>query len=196
MPLRTLLLLIALFLAPLQAAAQAANIRAGEPVLLVASPELRDPNFAQTVVLVIFPKDGGPLGVILNRPTPFTLGKLFPSQPKLQARTDLVYFGGPIRLEALMFLYRDARPLEGATAVLDDLYLSGNGDLLDQLLAQPGKRFLRYYVGYSGWAPVQLQLEVAEGAWYVLPADLETILNGDPKRMWRDLLLRATAVKT
>jgi putative transcriptional regulator len=148
------------------------------------------------VVLVIFPKDGGPLGVILNRPTPFTLGKLFPSQPKLQARTDLVYFGGPIRLEALMFLYRNARPLEGATAVLGDLYLSGNGDLLDQLLEQPGKRFLRYYVGYSGWAPVQLELEVAEGAWYVLPADLETILNGDPKRMWRDLLLRATAVKT
>jgi putative transcriptional regulator len=193
---RSLLAVIALLALPLLAAAQADAPDARDPVLLVASPDLQDPNFAQTVVLVLFPAEGGPMGVILNRPTPFTLGKLFPTEPKLKTRNDPVGFGGPVRLEIIMFLFRTKRDHEGSLHVLDDLYLSNNADVLYQLLEQPRGAFTRYFVGYSGWARSQLQMEIDVGAWYVLPADRDTILNADPKRMWKELLLRATAVKT
>jgi putative transcriptional regulator len=196
MSIRSLLAVVALFAVPLLAAAQADEPAEREPVLLVASPELQDPNFAQTVVLVLFPAAGGPMGVILNRPTPFTLGKLFPDEPALKSREDPVAFGGPVRLQALMFLFHAQRQTEGAVHVMDDLYLSGNGDVLDLLLDEPRGAVARYFVGYSGWAPSQLRMEISLGAWYVLPADLETILKADPKRMWKELLLRATAVKT
>lgn len=191
-----LLALVALLALPLAAPAQTDEPVEREPVLLVASPDLQDPNFAQTVVLVMFPPSGGPMGVILNRPTPFTLGKLFPDDPTLKAREDPVAFGGPVRLEALMFLFRAERETEGAVHVMDDLYLSGNGDVLTGLLGQPPGAVARYFVGYSGWAPAQLQMEIDLGAWYVLPADRSTILKADPQRMWKELLLRATAVRT
>jgi putative transcriptional regulator len=191
-----LLALVALLAAPLAAPAQTDEPAEREPVLLVASPDLQDPNFAQTVVLVMFPAGGGPLGVILNRPTPFRLGELFPQDPVLKTREDPVAFGGPVRLEALSFLFRADREAENTLHVMGDLYLSGNADVLTGLLGRPPGTIARYFVGYSGWSPVQLEMEIERGAWYVLPADLDTILKADPKRMWKELLLRATAVKT
>ena len=68
--------------------------------------------------------------------------------------------------------------------------------LADDRSFAPQSSVQRYFLGYSGWAPVQLDMEIAQGGWYVLPADRETILNMDPTVMWRELLARATAVKT
>ena len=188
----TAILLLSLFEAGLGCAQEIEH----EPVLLVATPDLLDPNFEQAVVLVVFPKGGGPLGVILNRPIPATLKDAFPDEPQLRERTDRLFFGGPVHTTALMYLFRGKATAEGAFAVLDDLCLSGNGDLLDRILAAPQSSVQRYFLGYSGWAPAQLDMEIARGGWYVLPADRETILNMDPALMWRELLARATAVKT
>lgn len=176
-------------------ACHAQQTTSSAPVLLVASPALSDPNFAQTVVLVLFPTDSGPTGVILNRPTRIEWSEAFPDEPALRTRSDAIYFGGPVRMRALWFLFRVDTPEDNVLPVVDDLYLSADGKLLDRLLAKQ-RRVDRFFVGYSGWAPAQLDVEIAQGAWHVLPIDLETILNMDPQTMWRDLLLRATAVKT
>ena len=165
-------------------------------VFLVAKPELLDPNFAQSVVLVVFPKDAGPVGVILNRPVPLTLKDVFPEEPRLKGRADQLYFGGPVQVNALMFLFQRAAAPQNAFPVVDDLYLSGDGGLLDETLSSADGQVQRFFLGYAGWATQQLDFEIAEGGWYVVPADLQTVLKGDPKTMWRDLLLRATAVKT
>lgn len=168
----------------------------GEPILLVAAPELADPNFFQTVVLVVFPDGAGPLGFVLNRPTQLQLKDAFTDQPQLQNRQEALYFGGPVRTDALWFLYRGEAGSPGAIRVMDDLYLSNNGDLLDALLVAPGSMVQRFFLGYAGWAPVQLDVEIARGVWHVLPVDLDTVLNMDPKVMWRELHARATAVRT
>jgi putative transcriptional regulator len=167
-----------------------------QPVLLVATPDLLDPFFAQTVVLVLFPSGGGPLGVILNRPTRVTLKDAFPDQPRLSERSETLYFGGPVRTTALMFLFRGGGSAEGVFPVFSDLFLSSNGEVLDGLLDSPRDGVQRYFLGYAGWAPVQLEGEIARGSWYVLPADSDEILEMDPEVMWRELLARATAVKT
>jgi putative transcriptional regulator len=204
-------MLIALSCALLPLAVQAQQKMERGAILLVAAPQLSDPNFFQTVVLVMFPATSGPTGVILNRPTRYAVKEAFPDEPQLKAKPDPLYFGGPVRPAGLMFLFRhrggsggaapggarsgSALPAE-ALPVLDDLYLGSDGDLLDGLLRQPDGGVQRYFVGYSGWSPSQLQAEIAQGAWHVLPADLDTILRMDVKTMWRDLLLRATAVET
>ena len=164
-------------------------------IFLVAAPDLLDPNFAQTVVLVVFPKDAGPVGVILNRPVPLTLKEAFPDEPRLKGRGDQLYFGGPVRINALMFLFRRTDVPQSAFPVIDDLFLSADGGLLDDMLARSEGQVQRFFLGYSGWAVQQLEFEIARGGWYVIPADLDTILNGDPKTLWRNLLLRATAIK-
>lgn len=165
-------------------------------IFLVATPELQDPNFARSVVLVVFPKEGGPIGVILNRPLPMTVKEAFPDEPHLKARDDTLYLGGPVRESALMYLFQRSTDTDNALPVVDDLYFSGDGPLLDELLSGRNARVQRFFLGYSGWATTQLDMEVAQGGWYVVPADLETVLKADPKTLWRDLLLRATAVKT
>jgi putative transcriptional regulator len=166
-------------------------------ILLIAKPELQDPNFAHSVVLVVFPKDGGPLGVILNRPMRLTLKEVFPQEEQLKTRGDTLYLGGPVQVNGLLFLFRRAPAPDKAFPVVDDLYLSADGSLLDELLSRPGPpQVQRFFLGYSGWAIAQLDFEIAEGGWYVIPADLDTVLKADTKTLWRDLLLCATAVKT
>lgn len=190
--LRRLLLICLLLIAAPSGAQQESG---AEPVLLVASTELQDPNFSQSVVLVLFPAGGWPTGVILNRPTRLAWSETFPDEPALRARADPIYFGGPVRINALWFLFRQGAPQGTVLPVLEDLYLSSDGELLDRLL-QAHARVDRFFVGYSGWAPAQLDMEIAQGAWHVLPADLDAILKMEPETMWRELLLRATAVKT
>jgi putative transcriptional regulator len=190
--LRRLLLLCLLLLA---APSNGQQESGADPVLLVASTELQDPNFAHSVVLVLFPAGGSPTGVILNRPTRLAWSEAFPDEPALRARADPIYFGGPVRINALWFLFRQGTPHGNVLPVLDDLYLSSDGELLDRLL-ETHALVDRFFVGYSGWAPAQLDMEIAQGAWHVLPADLDVILKMDPETMWRELLLRATAVKT
>jgi putative transcriptional regulator len=167
----------------------------GSAIFLVAKPELLDPNFAQSVVLVVFPKDAGPVGVILNRPVPLTLKDAFPDEPRLKGRGDQLYFGGPVQVNGLMFLFRHADAPQNAFPVLGDLYLSADGGLLDEMLSRSDGQVQRFFLGYSGWAVQQLDFEIAQGGWYVIPADLDTVLKGNPKTLWRDLLLRATAIK-
>jgi putative transcriptional regulator len=189
--LRRLLLACLLLLA---SAAHGPQASGAEPVLLVASTDLQDPNFAHSVVLVLFPAGGGPTGVILNRPTRLSWSEAFPDEPALRARADPIFFGGPVRLNALWFLFRQGSPEGNVLPVLDDLYLSADGELLDRLLEKRAP-VDRFFVGYAGWAPAQLDVEIAQGAWHVLPAELDVILKMDPETMWRELLLRATAVK-
>jgi putative transcriptional regulator len=164
------------------------------PLLLVATPGLQDPNFAHSVVLVLFPPDGGPTGVILNRPTHLKWTEAFPDEPALARRTDPIFFGGPVRLNVLWYLFHRATPPDTALPVVEDLYLSADGKLLDQQLAAGGK-VERFFIGYSGWSPAQLEVEIASGSWYVLPADMKTILEIKPESMWQELLRRATAVE-
>jgi putative transcriptional regulator len=187
------LLLCCALLLPLSAIAA----EAGAPsIFLVAKPEMQDPNFAQSVVLVVFPKAGGPVGVILNRPTRLSLKEGFPEQPQLKDRTDTLYFGGPVQTNGLMFLFRGAGAGDNAFPVIGDLYLSGDGELLNRLLGKKAAAVQRFFLGYSGWSGPQLEHEIALGAWFVVEADLDTVIRSDPKTLWRELMLRATAVKT
>jgi putative transcriptional regulator len=163
-------------------------------ILLVAKPELQDPNFAGAVVLVVFP-EGAPVGVILNRPLKLTAKEAFSDNPQLKNRSDTLYLGGPVQPTRLMFLFQQPQIPDRAFAVLEDLYLSADGNVLEQLLAGNGQPVQRFFLGYSGWTASQLEQEIDLGAWYVLPADRRTVLRKDTDTLWRDLILRATAVK-
>ena len=81
--------------------------------------------------------------------------------------------------------------------VLHDVYFTGDTAFIDGLLKRPDPtRGLRVYAGYSGWAPGQLQIEIARGGWHVLPADAETVFEKDPARIWPDLIQRAATKRT
>jgi putative transcriptional regulator len=190
-PLLMRVVLLALALA--MPAAAAAAERAANAVFLVAARELNDPNFRQTVVLVTHPEEGGPWGVIINRPLRQRLSEIFTDQEKLKGRKEVLYFGGPVQRDGLVFLVRSLSPPPRSVALLRDVYFTGDTDWIDEQLKRPEPtRGLRVYAGYSGWAPGQLQGEIARGGWHVHPADAETVFDRDPSRIWPELIERAT----
>lgn len=164
----------------------------GRAFLLVANPDLPDPNFAGTVVLAVRVDEGGPLGVILNRPTTVSLEEVYPDRPDAASRKDLVYYGGPVQPDSLLFAFRSAaRPSQGML-VVDDIYISGYSRVLDELLRHPENAAeQRFFVGYSGWADGQLEAEIEAGGWYVMPLDISLLFRADPQGMYEDLLKRA-----
>ena len=164
-------------------------------IFLVARKDLPDPFFRDTVVLVTNNAGGAPVGVIINRPTDVTLSRLFPDFERLRTRTEKVFFGGPVRKQELVFVFRAPSPPEDSIAVLEGVYMSSDLELLRGLLArEKPDEGLRVYAGYSGWAPGQLENEISRGDWHLVKADAATLFTKRPETIWQELERRASAV--
>jgi putative transcriptional regulator len=154
-------------------------------ILLVARGDLRDPNFADSIVLVMNHLGPAPVGLVVNRPTEIPVSRLFPDLKRLAPLHDKVYFGGPVELESVWFLFRAARAPEHAIQAFGSIYLSANRELLLQLLARDKPMDnLRIFIGHSGWAPGQLEAEIAQGAWSLERAEPEAIFKGKSEHPW------------
>ncbi|MBV8404639.1 MAG: YqgE/AlgH family protein, partial [Gammaproteobacteria bacterium] len=155
-----------LLLAGASAPTTAEDAKSLTAILLVAQGELRDPNFSDSVVLVMNHIAPAPVGLVVNRPTEIPVSRLFPDLKALAPLHDKVYFGGPVELESVWFLFRAARAPEHAVQAFGSIYLSANRELLLRLLGRDKPmENLRIYIGHSGWAPGQLEAEIARGAW-------------------------------
>ena len=195
--LRCFLFRFFLAVAALVVAAPAGAAETANAIFLIAGRELVDPNFEKTVVLVTHPPRGAPFGVIINRPLTDRLSEIMPDQPSLKGRKDVLYFGGPVARQGLVFLVRSANPPPNAVMVLPDVFFTADTDLIETLLKRPNPlEGLRVYAGYSGWGPGQLQREMARGGWHVAPADSKTVFDKDPKSIWPELIERATTKQT
>ena len=165
--------------------ASAENAKSLTTILLVARAELPDPNFKDSVVLVMNNLGLAPAGVIINRPTSIAVSRLFPDLERLTRLDDKVYFGGPVAIATVSFLFRADTAPEDATRVLDGIYVSTNLELLRKLLGRDKPmEGLRIFVGHSGWAPGQLEAEIARGDWTLTPAEAASIFDGKPERPW------------
>jgi putative transcriptional regulator len=154
-------------------------------ILIVAREELRDANFKDSVVLVMNNIGPGPAGLIVNRPTRITVSSLFPDVESLAKLDDKLYFGGPVQVEGVSFLFRADTPPEHAIQVLDGVYISTDEELLRKLLAREKPMDgLRIFIGYSGWGPGQLQNEIARGDWKLAPADVSAIFERKSEHPW------------
>ena len=174
-----------LFLFGMSWSTSADNAKPVTAILLAARDELPDPNFKDSIVLVLNNVGPIPAGVILNRPTRFAVSRLFPDLKRLAQLRDKVYFGGPVEIESVWFLFRSDAPPEKAIRVVDGVYLSANGELLRKLLGRDKPMDgLRIFIGHSGWAPGQLEGEIARGDWTLAPAEKEAIFSRRPEHPW------------
>jgi putative transcriptional regulator len=154
-------------------------------ILLVARDELADPDFAGAIVLVMNNLGPAPVGLIVNRPTPMTVPQLFPKLKQLEGVHDKVYFGGPIAIGSVWFLFRSvARPAHAIQAC-EGTFVSADRGLLMRLLGRVNPmEDLRIFVGHSGWAPGQLESEIANKDWTLQRAEAEAIFKGNSEHPW------------
>jgi putative transcriptional regulator len=154
-------------------------------MLLVARGQLADRDFKDSVVLVMNNLGPAPAGLIINRPTKFAVSQLFPDLERLAQLHDKLYFGGPVEIESVWFLFRTETPREHAVQAVDGVYVSANKELLLELLARDKPMDgLRIFIGHSGWAPGQLQAEIAHGDWSLSAADKDAIFSSKSEHPW------------
>jgi len=159
--------------------------------LLVASRDLRDPNFSEAVVLLVAHGPHGTMGVIVNRPSDTRLATVLPDLEGLRRRPDVVYLGGPVITNLVLLLIRSPRAPQDALAVFDNVYASGSLTALKEVLRRrDASKLFRAFAGHAGWAPGQLEGEVARGDWYVTPAEADMVLTATPEKLWERLIQR------
>jgi putative transcriptional regulator len=163
----------------------AADTKPLRAILLMAGDHLSDSDFADSVVLVMNNLAPAPVGIIINRPMPIPVSRLFPDLKRLVQVRDKVYLGGPVEFGSVWFLFRATTPPEHAIQACDGVYLSADRKLLLQLLGRDKPMDgLRIYLGHAGWAPGQLEAEIANGAWTLKSAEPEAIFNGKSEHPW------------
>jgi putative AlgH/UPF0301 family transcriptional regulator len=159
---------------------------------LVASRDLLDPNFAETVVLLVRYEEDGVLGLIINRRTKVPIARVFPELPEsIKGRSDPLYTGGPVARTMALALLRSRDRLEGAEPIFADVSLVSSKALLQKKMAVgTGPATFRLYAGYSGWTATQLQGEVELGGWHIFPGDASMVFDPDPESVWSRLIRR------
>lgn len=166
--------------------------------LLVATPNLGDPNFERTVVLVLEHGDEGALGVVLNRPSGLDVAEPLPEWAPAAAHPPVVFIGGPVAPSAAVCLARLGRNggADGWQPLLDGILDRserpvGTLDLdSDPDEAIPRLEEIRVFAGYAGWGPGQIEEEIADGGWFVVDADPGDPLSPAPEHLWSAVLRR------
>jgi putative transcriptional regulator len=184
--------IVLLLLSALMAASLPTRADDAKPYFLVASPEMRDPVFRQSVIMMV-PTIQAPLvaGVIINEPTGTSAHEVFPHFPALKEDPNSAYYGGPVDNGQPTIAFRTPHPPAKATQLFDDVYVSTDADTIAQILkdhTRPAN--LRIFLGRAQWLMEQLHSEIMEGAWYVAPVDADQLFSPDPTHLWHKLVER------
>ncbi len=150
--------------------------------LLVATPALVDPNFRRTVVLVAEHGDAGAMGVVLNRPSETAVAEAIPELVSLAGHEEPVFVGGPVAVDSLLALAEVEEPDDPDELVVGRVAFVHHADV-------PARRG-RVFVGYAGWSPAQIQAELDEESWIVVPAQPDDVFSEEPDELWSDVLRR------
>jgi putative transcriptional regulator len=158
------------------------------PGLLLAMPQLSDPNFSRAVVLMIEHSPQGSFGLVVNHPSPIKASELLDSLEMSWRGEDsaVVWAGGPVSPSTGWVLHEPmpvAQPGQGTIAITSSISLSTSPDRLRAIANQP-PRNIRLLLGYSGWGPGQLEAEMARGAWLHATADPELVFDTPADDMW------------
>ena len=155
--------------------------------LLVASPALADPNFRQTVVLILSGDDEETFGIILNRQSDKQIAEIWDQVFEVPCRTkQRIHLGGPVFGP---FIALHTTEAFADAEVLPGLYFSTQKESIEAVVDDERHPF-RLYVGGAGWGKKQLKTEIQQGAWFLVPATIGDAFD-DPTELWKRALERA-----
>jgi putative transcriptional regulator len=167
------------------------------PSFLLSMPQLMDPNFSRTVVVLCKHNEDGAFGLVVNRPLVTTGRVTVNLDPPVSTDRELqVWVGGPVepqRSWVLVGREPDQDEEMSGMRIADDLYLSTSPDLLRRLLDPSPPPLARLIVGYSGWGPGQLERELEASAWLMSDIDRDLIFNTPAERLWEAAIRRLGA---
>ena len=160
---------------------------------LIAGRRLMDPNFKETVVLLIRYGKSGAMGLVINRPIKVKLSAVIPDIKELENSKETLHLGGPVLPNKILLLMKSAKPPPESMLIFGDVYLSSSREELRRVIKSTNtEEKFRIYAGYAGWAPGQLEAECSNGDWHVLNADAKTLFDKKAPEIWPELIHRFT----
>lgn len=163
-----------------------ADSRPARGKLLVATEAVQGELFANTVVLLLYYDETGAFGLVVNRPTDVQLAEVLGDDEAIGAYRGTLFWGGPVHMDSLRALLVTDNPPAEAEKIVESVYLVAYEDALEAGAADPSR--MRLFIGYAGWAPGQLDSELAHGSWHVLPGTSELVFAEDPQTLWNRLV--------
>ena len=152
--------------------------------LLVASPTLLDINFSRTVVLVCSHDADGSMGLVLNRPSSFSLSDVLVGVPP--SASEKVFWGGPVDENHFIVLQRSSDPELSSPRIATDIQFGREEDFLRDLMKGHSGGLIQYrmFAGYAGWGEGQLQAELDQCGWLIAPTLASVVFDTAPEKMW------------
>lgn len=148
---------------------------------LIAMPAMVDPHFSRSLTLVCEHNENGALGIVINRPIDMTLHSLLEQVkilPEVSSFKSIpVHFGGPVQVDRGFVLHRPVGTWQSTLAVGSDIGLTTSKDILEAVASGTGPEHMLITLGYAGWAPGQLEHEIAQNAWLTVPASPDILFD-------------------
>ncbi len=165
------------------------NIEPKPGKLLIAEPFLRDFPFSRSVIMLISHTIESSMGIILNMPIPQSLNEIIPEFRNLPEIP--LFRGGPLGDDILFFLH-SYKDIPSALPITDDLYLNGDFSYMKENIINGNidPQQVRFFLGYTGWGPDQLKLELKTHTWFVSPTTPSNLFLNSPYTLWNDSLCR------
>ena len=164
-----------------------AQVPAKGSLMLVAKPTL-EPPYGQTVLLVVPVGSAEHVGFILNRPLDQKMANLFPDNAPAQKVADPVRFGGPVMSDTVFAIAASPDdPNRESLPLFDDIVVATSAAVITRIMEQ-SPNDARYFVGFVGWQPGELEAEIARGFWYVMEPRPDLVFRRDAKGMWKELV--------
>jgi putative transcriptional regulator len=164
------------------------------PVLLVSMPQMVDPNFSRSVILLAEYGPNGAFGLVVNRQMAEPAAEVVRAEPPLPIRPDVhLFVGGPVEPTRAWVLLADKNLDGDAMEVAEGVYLSASPELIRHTLSSAPDPSVRIVVGYAGWAAGQLDVELAESSWLMAPVQPDLIFAIPLASMWETAIRRLGA---
>lgn len=157
--------------------------------LLISEPFMMDPNFKRSVILLTEYSEAGAMGFILNHASEFLLGDIMPD---LSYSEIPVFIGGPVAGNTLHFVHRCPEKIEGGIEIAEGIFWGGDFEIVKELITgyQLNADEIRFFTGYSGWTPKQLDDEIKEDSWIVASQlNNDTIFSQNEETLWREVVI-------
>jgi putative transcriptional regulator len=161
---------------------------------LVAAPEMGDPRFQESIVYMVGHGRDGAIGLVINRPVaegPLSdLLKALGSEDENAKGNVTIHYGGPVEPDHLSVLHSNDYVSKATRFVGNGLGVTSGPDILRAIARGQGPRQKLLIFGYAGWGPGQLEAELKDNAWFVIPAEASLIFGGEPEKKWERALAK------